>query len=167
MVIIPDPPTVNDLATSDTTPVLTGTYDDRADLRVTVNGITYVLGSDPELQDAGNNQWELTIPPEHELAEGTYPVTATNAAGSDTGTLIIDLSDPEITTLRVRFTARVSSNVVEVRFGDQIIIPRNNTYSVDLAVPATTTSIPVILTNEDGGIERTFIRIGQDGGAIE
>ncbi len=81
----PAVPTVTSQTTSDTTPVITGTYnasDASGGLQVTVNGVTYTLG-DGNLSASGNT-WTLTIPAGNALALGTYSVTATvtDAAGN-------------------------------------------------------------------------------------
>ncbi|RLC56094.1 MAG: hypothetical protein DRI30_06410, partial [Chloroflexi bacterium] len=81
----PGVPVVNPLTTSDTTPILTGTYDaaDSVGLSVAVNGVTYVLGTDTELTTSGND-WTLDLSLITPLAEATYEVTAiaTDAVGN-------------------------------------------------------------------------------------
>ena len=81
----PGVPVVNPLTTSDTTPILTGTYDaaDSVGLSVAVNGVTYVLGTDTELTTSGND-WTLDLSLITPLAEASYEVTAiaTDAVGN-------------------------------------------------------------------------------------
>ncbi len=81
----PSAPTVNALTTSDTTPILTGTFDsaDSPGLSVAVDGTTYVLGTDTELSTSGDD-WTLDLSGIAPLAEATYEVTAiaTDAAGN-------------------------------------------------------------------------------------
>src|SRR3989344_3324357 len=87
---------VNSLATNDTTPTVTGTTDDSADVTITVNAVEYlttpILGA-----------WSVTIPAENELIDGVYPVSAvsTDAAGNLSnlaeGTLTINTQAPDLT----------------------------------------------------------------------
>jgi hypothetical protein len=99
------PVTVDSLATTDTTPTLTGTATlngaNGETLSVSVNGVTYTTGNG--LSVVGNN-WSLTIPNGSELASGTYSVTATitNNLGytlTDTtaSELIVDGTAPVVT----------------------------------------------------------------------
>ncbi|MBX3669337.1 MAG: putative Ig domain-containing protein [Rhodocyclaceae bacterium] len=91
----PGAPTVDDVTTQSTTPVLAGTAAPGAGetFSVTVDGITYTPG-DGFLSLNGTN-WTLAIPPAHALTAGaTYTVTATisDSAGhhtSATGTLVV------------------------------------------------------------------------------
>ncbi len=101
----PSAPVVNPLTTTDTTPILTGTFDsaDSPGLSVAVNGVTYVLGSDAELTNAGDD-WTLNLSAIAPLADGTYEVTAiaTDAAGNPTtdassNELFIDATGPAVT----------------------------------------------------------------------
>lgn len=85
---------VNSLTTNDTTPTLTGTTDDIADVTVSVNGISYTI-----TPSAGN--WTLEIPNENELTDGTYAVSAesTDAAGNTgtaSGSVTIDTEAPSL-----------------------------------------------------------------------
>ncbi|UNY98289.1 Ig-like domain-containing protein [Zhouia spongiae] len=103
-------PTVNDLVTNDTTPIITGTADSVDELTVTVNGITYTEG-DGNLVDNGDDTWALTVPAGNEIPEGTYDVeaTATDAAGNPsndatTDELTIDLTAPAIPTVNALVT---------------------------------------------------------------
>jgi hypothetical protein len=72
-------PTVNALTTSDTTPIITGTYDDTETgdtFTVTIDGTTYTLGIDPELTNVGNT-WTLDLSSlTPALIDGTYTVVA-------------------------------------------------------------------------------------------
>ena len=85
--IAPTVPTVNSQATEDTMPVITGTWDDAtaASLTVTVNSVTYVLGTDAELTNTGSN-WTLDLSAVT-LAAGTYGVVVSTAdtAGNSSG----------------------------------------------------------------------------------
>ncbi|TYP77040.1 Ig-like domain-containing protein [Aquimarina intermedia] len=101
----PAVPTVDALATNDTTPILTGTADSADVLTVTVNGVTYTEG-DGNLVDNTDNTWTLQIPAGNEINEGTYDViaTATDAAGNvsndaTTNELTIDTTNPAVPTV--------------------------------------------------------------------
>ncbi|WP_417443594.1 beta strand repeat-containing protein, partial [Joostella sp.] len=80
---LPNTPTVNSLATEDTTPMINGTATSTTDLTVEVNGILYTEG-DGNLTDNNDNTWTLQIPDENTLTEGVYDViaTATDMAGN-------------------------------------------------------------------------------------
>lgn len=98
----PDAPTVTNLATADTTPVIQGTYDpsDTETLTVTIDGTTYTLGGDPELTvNTSTGRWTLNLNNSAPLADDTYTVTAeaTDAVGntsSGSGEVTIDSSLP-------------------------------------------------------------------------
>ncbi|QLE00796.1 gliding motility-associated C-terminal domain-containing protein [Galbibacter sp. BG1] len=108
--IPPNNPTVNTLATNDTTPEITGTATSKDALTVEINGVTYTEG-DGNLTDNGGGTWTLQIPNGNELPDDTYDVvaTATDAAGNssnDTTTDEVSIStslpdipsvDPQIT----------------------------------------------------------------------
>ena len=100
----PKAPTVDPITTNDTTPIITGTYDDSdADggLTVTVDGVTYTLGEDEELT-VEDGVWTLDLSGlETPLAEKAHEVvvTATDAAGNATSDvsedeLVIDATEP-------------------------------------------------------------------------
>lgn len=100
--IPPTKPTIQSLETNDTTPILNGTFDsiNTETLEVTINSVTYVLGTDANLTTDGNS-WSLAL--ETELVEGKYEVLVetTDLAGnksSDTTTneLEIDVTPPSI-----------------------------------------------------------------------
>lgn len=81
----PSIPTVNNLINNNGLPIITGTWDQNnaTDLTVTVNGVTYVLGTDPELTTDGSGNWTLdlsgaTTP----LSNGTYNVSVMNSNAS-------------------------------------------------------------------------------------
>lgn len=98
----PDAPTVNELATSDTTPTVQGSYDaaDSVTLTVTINGTTYTLGDDPELTvNTATGTWTLQLNGTVPLADGTYVVVVETAdrvdnLSSGSGEVIIDSSLP-------------------------------------------------------------------------
>ena len=87
--------TVNTQITNDTTPTITGTTDDSADVTVTVNAVEYL--ATPVL-----GVWSVTIPAENSLADGGYPVSAisTDIAGNPSnfaeGTLTINTQAPNL-----------------------------------------------------------------------
>lgn len=104
-------PTVVPLTTTNQSPTLTGTWDNlntqTNGLTVTVNGVPYILGTNPELTVVGNT-WTLNLS-NITLPIATYPVTAvtTNANGTatdattnelvikDIGTTFLDLNGLE------------------------------------------------------------------------
>ncbi len=107
----PATPTVTSQVTNSQGPTITGTFDESdADVfSVTVNSVTYVLGTDTELSNTGDN-WTLDLSA-LTLAEGTYPVTATitDAAGNSvsdgtTNELEIDITDPATPTVTSQVT---------------------------------------------------------------
>ncbi|MCM5661966.1 Ig-like domain-containing protein [Galbibacter mesophilus] len=89
--IPPSIPTVDTLATNDTTPEITGTSDSDADLTVSINGVTYSEG-DGNLTDNGDDTWALQIPNGDELPDGVYDViaTANDAAGNSSSDATVD-----------------------------------------------------------------------------
>jgi hypothetical protein len=108
-------PTANQLTTTNQSPTLNGTWDNintqTNGLTVTVNGVPYVLGTNPELTVSGNT-WTLNLS-NITLPIATYPVTAvtTNANGTatdgttnelvikDIGTVFLDLNGLEDATI--------------------------------------------------------------------
>lgn len=107
---LPNQPTVDLLATNDTTPAVTGTANLQAgeSLTVEIDGVTYAEG--PNLTFAGAI-WTLAIPTGSELVEGTYEVIATITDGSGnansdatTDELVIDLTPPPVPTVDILST---------------------------------------------------------------
>ncbi|MBU0485850.1 MAG: hypothetical protein KKB30_15205 [Proteobacteria bacterium] len=106
--IPPITPTVVSQTTNDPTPIITGTFDSTdyaGGFTVTVNSVTYTLGTNPELTNIGNN-WTLNLSAIAPLADGTYQViaTATDGAGNSatdltSDELIIDQTAPTIPTV--------------------------------------------------------------------
>ena len=103
---LPDAPTVDTLATNDTSPAITGTANLAGDetLAVEVNGVIYNQG-DGNLGIIGST-WTLVIPPGNELVEGIYDVLArvTDSIGNTnsdatTNELTIDLTPPAVPTV--------------------------------------------------------------------
>ncbi|MGE0873404.1 MAG: Ig-like domain-containing protein, partial [Burkholderiales bacterium] len=94
----PGQPTVNTLSTASTQPTLTGSYDaaGTAVFTVTVNGVTYTLGTDPALSVTGNT-WtlDLGVAGQSLPAGASYEVVAnaTDAAGNR----IADAASGEVT----------------------------------------------------------------------
>ncbi|MEH6681494.1 MAG: Ig-like domain-containing protein [Sediminicola sp.] len=100
--ISPNVPTVNVLATNDTTPMLTGTADSPGQLTVEVDGIVYNEG-DGNLTDNGDNTWSLQIPTANALGLGIFDVVATvvdiggnESSDATTDELSIDPSLPSV-----------------------------------------------------------------------
>ena len=90
----PTEPTVDEIATTNPTPTITGTADSADDLVVILDGNTYTEG-DGDLTDDGDNTWTLQVPDENALAEGVYDVqaTATNSSGNS----VSDATTDELT----------------------------------------------------------------------
>ncbi len=87
--------------TNDTTPTITGTFDDSDSTltSVQVDGVTYTVGTDLTVSGGA---WSLTIPAGNEITpDGTYQVvvTATDSVGNasvdaSTNELVIDTTGP-------------------------------------------------------------------------
>lgn len=89
----PVAPTVDVLITNDTTPTLTGTAAAAAQLSVTVDGITYVFGTDPELSRDGT-AWSLDLSSKSPaFSDGLYDV---NAVSTDVGGSSFDVTVDEL-----------------------------------------------------------------------
>ena len=156
----PSAPVVNPLATSDTTPILTGTFDaaDSAGLSVAVNGVTYVLGVDAELNTSGNN-WTLDLSAIAPLVIGTYPVTA--IASDSVGNLSIDATTDELVIVVNTAPVAVDDNItvtedvayIAVAGVNDLLLndsdPDGDPLSVDTTPVAAPTQGSVIL-NADG-----------------
>ncbi len=134
---LPVVPTVNDLITNETGPILTGTatFNANADesLEVFVAGTTYRLVADAELSapeltyDSDQKIWTLDLSAET-FSEGTYQVSATvtNAGGvaSSAADLVVDLTAPVIPNfdpaIRVRLSRGGNPYSVSLAKGDQL-----------------------------------------------
>ncbi|WP_421930567.1 Ig-like domain-containing protein [Marivirga tractuosa] len=105
-------PTVNTLTSTDGLPVITGTWDEAnaTELEVTVDGVTYVLGTDAELTTDGSGNWTLDLSGlASPLSDGSYDVVVSTSdvagnSASDTSTneLTVDsssLATPTVNTL--------------------------------------------------------------------
>ena len=104
----PTAPTVNTLTTSDTTPTISGTFDetDGTVTQVVVNGVTYLSSGSDLTVDNVAGTWTLTIPGAETLGDGTYEVavTAEDALGNPTvdatsNELVIDTTGLTVNTL--------------------------------------------------------------------
>ena len=154
--VAPLVPTVNALRTNSQTPVLTGTATVGADevLSVTVNNVTYTLGTDAALTHDGTN-WALQVA---SIGTGTFAVTArvTDAAGNTTadGTnneLVIDRTAPTVTNFNsptangtygpgavITITATMSEQVVA---GSTIRATLSTGVGIDLTASAAGTTL--------------------------
>ena len=116
----PSTPTVVSQVTSDSTPVITGTYDETdaaGGFVVQVNAVDYTLGTDLELMAAGPN-WTLDLSTIAPLPDGTYNVTATatDGAGNTTadataGELVVDTTPPTAPTVNSQTTSNTQPTV--------------------------------------------------------
>ncbi|WP_405250465.1 Ig-like domain-containing protein [Dokdonia sp. Asnod3-C12] len=122
----PTTPTVNPQTTNDSTPLITGTADSDDELTVIVNGITYTEG-DTNLIDNGDDTWNLQIPDENELADGTYDVQAT--AEDLAGNLASDMTVDELT---------IQSGIVTTDNDQQLFCESENPTIADIQVNETT-----------------------------
>jgi len=115
--------TVDPLLTANTSPVVTGTYDPSdlpADgLSVTIDGTTYVLGTDAALTIDGSGGWSVDLSVSGQvLAEAVYDVDAiqSDTAGNITldgsaGEVEIDLTAPNVPTVTPLVTADATPTV--------------------------------------------------------
>jgi hypothetical protein len=102
-------PTVNPVTSDSAQPTITGTWDEASangntGLQVTVDGVTYVLGADPELTTDGSGNWTLNLTGSGQTlteTDGPYDVTASNRTS---GGVAID-SDTTTNELAIDFTA--------------------------------------------------------------
>jgi len=84
-------PTVNTLADASSQPTITGTYDNvnSTSFTVTIDGVTYTLGTDPELTTDGADIWTLDLSGSSQTlaTDSTFDVVATSdGTTSDTST---------------------------------------------------------------------------------
>ncbi|WP_299110024.1 Ig-like domain-containing protein, partial [uncultured Tenacibaculum sp.] len=97
-------PTVNNLITNDTTPVIGGTANSAYLIMVMVNGVTYTEG-DGNLVDNGDDTWTLNIPAGNAIPEGTYDVSVDNVCNDvTTDELVIDTTAPTVPTVNSQVT---------------------------------------------------------------
>src|SRR5690606_20460145 len=97
---MPTIPTVDPIATPDSTPQITGTADSEDDLTVEVDGVVYTEG-DGNLVDNGDGTWTLQVPDGNEIPVGTYDVVVrvTNVGGNtstDTTTDELTIETPPV-----------------------------------------------------------------------
>lgn len=128
----PSAPSVNALSTTDTTPILRGTYDvadgDIATITTTVNGISHTA-------TFADGVWTVQIPDADALVVGQYPVSVTvtdnvNNVTTGSGSISIDDPTPAITGFRfVRYSSssgelfwdRQTGRLFEVRRNGSVI----------------------------------------------
>ena len=116
----PTAPTVNTLTTSDTTPTISGTFDetDGTVTQVVVNGVTYLSSGSDLTVDNVAGTWTLTIPGAETLGDGTYEVavTAEDALGNPTvdatsNELVIDTTGPTAPTVNTLTTSDTTPTI--------------------------------------------------------
>lgn len=141
--------TVNALTTNDTTPALTGTVS-AGTLQVVLNSRTYTPG-DGNLSVTGTN-WALQVPAAHQLAAGTYSVTASSTSSAGTGTdatsneLVIDTTAPAVTVNTLTSNDTTPSITGTVTDGTLTVALNNRTYTAgdgNLAVSGTNWTLQV------------------------
>ena len=100
--------------TSDTTPTVTGTFDDSdySTMVVTLNSVTYSAANGGlTITGGGADTWSLTVSNANALSDGTYSITAT--ATDSAGNSATDSSSNEVTvdnTAPVATTITMASN---------------------------------------------------------
>ncbi len=159
--IDPAPPTVNTLVTNDQTPTLTGTWDDAtaSELEVTVNGVIYVLGTNPQLTTDGSGNWTLNLNGQPLLPGSVYDVSvvssdeAGNSSNDSTANeLTVDVTPPVRPTVNILVTNDVTPTITGTwAAGDATILQvvvNGFTYIRDLNNPAA--SDPQLTANPDG-----------------
>lgn len=111
-------PTVDTLSTSDTTPVITGTFNSTnsaGGFTVTVNSVTYTLGTSPQLTNAGDD-WTLDLSGVTPLALGFYDVVATSDDGA--GNTLSDVTSNELEIIALVCSATFRDNFSSASFGN-------------------------------------------------
>jgi methionine-rich copper-binding protein CopC len=136
---VPPPiPTVIKLITNNKTPIINGSAASNAfSMTVVVNGQTYTRG-DGHLIDNGDNGWNLTIPVNQSLLDGTYDVvvTVTDSIGNSstdatTNDLIIKTTSPTpptITPLHTNITRPTLVGTCDTNY-TLIVNLNNQTYT--------------------------------------
>ena len=111
---------MNTLTTSDTTPTISGTFDetDGTVTQVVVNGVTYLSSGSDLTVDNVAGTWTLTIPGAETLGDGTYEVavTAEDALGNPTvdatsNELVIDTTGPTAPTVNTPTTSDTTPTI--------------------------------------------------------
>ena len=160
----PGIPIVNSLTDNDSTPTITGTFDDMntVTLTVEINGASYTVG-DGNLSVAGNT-WTLTIPPGDALGDGTYDVrvTATDSGANistdgTTNELVIDTTPPATSTV-VSISADSGTAGDFITNDNTLII--TGTAEPSLTVEVFINGVSVGTTTTDGSGAWTFDHTG-------
>lgn len=181
----PAAPTVNNLVTNDSSPTVTGTSKLGAgeSLSITLNGRVYRAGDGLLLLDSSGH-WELKLPANQRLGEGTFDViaTVTDAAGNravdaSQAELTVDITAPpapavtgqttsDTTPLITGMTTRdpglllsVMINGVRYDEGDgELVVHSNGTWELQLpdteALVEGSYDVTVILEDEAGNVSR-------------
>ncbi len=128
-------PTATALITDDPTPIISGTFDaaNSTTLTVSVNSVTYTLGTNTELSTA-DNTWTLDLSGISPLAVGTYDVvvTATDALMNSshdvsTNELVINNVTPVITGQTPLITPK--DTPLTIALANLTVTDPDNTYS--------------------------------------
>ena len=128
-------PTVDPIATSNSSqPTVTGTWDETAvtntNLQVTIDGVDYVLGTDPELSSDGSGNWTLDLTGSSQnLTEGNFEVVASNVT-NDPVPVVID-SDNTTGALTIDF------------------VPVADNYTTSIGQPLTVSGLGVLQNDSD------------------
>lgn len=159
--VAPAIPTVQTQITNDQTPTITGTWDQATatGLEVTVNGVTFILGSAPQLTTDGSGLWTLNMNGQPLLPEAIYEVSVQtrDAAGNTSGDLTaneltVDITPPSKPTVNVLFTNDVNPTITGTwAAGDATILQVTvNGYTYRRDLNDLLTSDAALVANPDG-----------------
>jgi len=159
-------PTVTSQTTSDTTPIIFGTYTSSVatSLTVTVNSVSYVLPSS-ELTNSGDH-WTLDLSSIAPLPLGTYNVLATSSDGSDS---LSDTTNNELVIQEIAMCANTTDSWWDPGWGNRVEIVFDNSASSEslsnFPVLISLTASDIIFSDtKDGGADIRFI--GSDGSTL-
>ena len=157
--IAPTTPSISSLISSTDTPVISGiaTVAQDETLTVTVNGVTYTQGDGTLVLD-DNGNWELTIPVDDALGDGSYDVTATvtDAAGNTTSDIVTNgLSVDTVAPATPSSTAQISNTDTPVVSGVAIVVS-GETLTVTVNGVTYTQGDGDLVLNDNGNWELTI-----------
>ena len=157
--IAPTTPSISSLISSTDTPVISGiaTVAQDETLTVTVNGVTYIQGDGTLVLD-DNGNWELTIPVDDALGDGSYDATATvtDAAGNTTSDIVTNgLSVDTVAPATPSSTAQISNTDTPVISGVAIVVS-GETLTVTVNGVTYTQGDGDLVLNDNGSWELTI-----------
>jgi hypothetical protein len=138
-------PTVVSQITSDTTPVISGTYSSSTatSLSVTVNSVIYTLSTNSELTNSGDN-WTLNLNNIIPLSLGTYDVIATSISGSGA---LSDTSNNELVIQAINLCTNTSDAWWDENWANRMEIVFDNSASSEQL-----SSFPVLVSLTENDI---------------